>query len=118
MTIDKICLKSALEELASREQQERVWLGLEPGVMSSFVEMACFIFSYPLLGAAMDSGDLRKWYGKSVNEKAEKLRKLVRAFPPDLSPLDEINHPMMNEIRLVAQALLNSALFWEDAPPR
>jgi hypothetical protein len=102
---------SGLQELASRAEQERLWTGLTPGVMASFVETACFVFSYPLLGAEMESGLISERYGAMVGEKTEQLLKLVRNFPQGLSPLDQINHPMMEEIRAVAHELLDSALF-------
>ncbi len=111
MSFDRDCLRSGLQELASRAEQERLWTGLTPDVMASFVETACFVFSYDLLGAEMDSGLLSERYGDVVGEKTEQLLKLVQNFPKGLSPLAQINHPMMDEIRMVAQELLDSSLF-------
>ena len=115
MTLNKDWLKSGLHELASRAEQERLWLGLEPGVMASFVETACFLFSHPVLGADMDSGRFREEYGDIICEKTEKLLKLIQNVPEGLSPSDEINHPVMDEIRAVAHELLNSELFTNKA---
>jgi hypothetical protein len=116
MTLNKDWLRYGLQELASRSEQERLWTGLTPGVMASFVETACFVFGYTVLGAEMDSGRLGEKYGDIVCGKIRQLWELVQNFPEGLSPLDQINHPLMDEIRAAAQELLNSALFANDAP--
>jgi hypothetical protein len=114
MSFDKKSLRDSLWELSSRMEQERLWTGLTPGVMASFEETACYLFSYGLLGAEMESGLFSQRYGEIVGQKTEQLLNLVQNFPLGLSPMDQINHPDMDEIRAIAQDLLDSSLCAND----
>ncbi len=95
-----------LEELSDRDYQERVWLGNSPGEMSTFEEAVCQTFNDSGFGAVLDSERKRAELSPVLRELGMKLRRLLKKVPYDLSPLEEINHPAMKDVRETAKEML------------
>ena len=95
-----------LEELSDRDMQERIWLGNSPGEMSSFVEAICSTFDDSGLGAALDSNRDKVEISPELREKALQLDRLIKSVPQTLAEIEIINHPVMQEIRIIAGEML------------
>ena len=105
-------LRWRLEELASREWQETVWLAKRKGVMSTFDEAVCGVFSDSRLGVAMDSGYLRRRHSSTFCGKVEELHGVVHAIyaeseSKDCMPEDMLDHSEMERMRRLAAELLD-----------
>jgi hypothetical protein len=74
--------------------------------MSSFVEAVCATFDDSRLGIVLDSERKRSELAPDLREIAIKLRYIVKKVPQGLSPLEEINHPAMQEVREIAEKML------------
>ena len=104
-------LRSRLEELASLDEQERVWLGNSSDVMSSFEEAVCGVFDDAGITRAMDSGVLRKEFGDEVFDQFRALDALIQKVPVNLAPSDLVSRPLLANIRAASCALLESKMF-------
>ncbi|MCG8449055.1 MAG: hypothetical protein MI725_05685 [Pirellulales bacterium] len=97
----------ALEELASREEQERLWLSDgSSGEVSSFTEAICGVFDDGGVSRALDSNQL-------PNELATRFRdlsKYVDKIPQNAHPQEQIDHPAMKEIVRLSQELMELLL--------
>lgn len=111
MSINLDVLRWSLEELASVDEQRRLWLGRAKGEMSSFEEACCGVFDDSRLGLALERGGLRERYGAEVADRFERLSVLTGKVPLDLWPDEQIDLPVMAEIRSLAQAILASPMF-------
>jgi hypothetical protein len=100
-------LRWSLTELASREEQEQLWLGLSKDEMSSFEEATCGVFDDAGLTRAVDSGYLRRKFSEEINNKVASLSRLVAELPRNVHPREVINHPKMEDVRKLAQELLS-----------
>jgi Lon protease-like protein len=99
-------LRWSLEELASKEEQERLWLGRNKDEISSFEEARCGVFDDAGLTRAIDSGFLADNYSEAFCGKVDELHRSVKSIPDNSKPEDVLNHPEMERIRCLATALL------------
>ncbi|MBC8327158.1 MAG: hypothetical protein H8E31_00240 [Planctomycetes bacterium] len=75
-----------LEELASREEQERVWLGHSDKEMSSIEEAACGLLDDSGLAQALDDGDLEDCFSREFLDAIQELRRALKALPCNEAP--------------------------------
>jgi len=106
--IDNSRLYQGLRELADAQLQERLWVKGDASAMSSFSEAIAYTFDDSHVGQAIDSSYLQNNFPNSFVNKILSLRKLVRAIPESSTPQDIVAHPKMQEVRAIAQELLNS----------
>jgi len=96
-----------LEELANRDEQERLWLGRTKGEMSSLEEAWCGLFDDAGISRALESGYMRKKFSVEFCQKLELLRDVLRQLPEMSPPQIVIEHPKMEEVRRLAADLIN-----------
>ena len=108
MLIKDIFLES-LEELSSKELQEKLWLNGDENRISSFTEACCGIFDDAGLSRAVETGYLEKYFSRELCHKVDKLDWLLDKIQEDLPPKEIIRHPEMDEVRVLSGELL--ALF-------
>jgi hypothetical protein len=94
----------ALEELANREEQERLWLSDgSSGEVSSFDEAICNVF---------DAGVTKELETDRINETVRtlffRLRTLVKQFDQTSPPNALINDSRMEDVRQIASEILKS----------
>jgi hypothetical protein len=107
MSINYDVLRWSLEELASVEVQQRLWLGDSLGEASSFQEAICGVFDDSGLGRAMESGWIAERFGNDITSKVAELGTLVDKVPPNLPPREIIGLPLMADVRRVSRELMN-----------
>lgn len=95
-----------LEELSDRDLQEKLWTGKVDGEMSSFVEAISSTFDDSGLGRILDSDQPTDQISPEVKEKATRLDRLIKRVPQSAAPLDVIQHPVMDDVRVLAAELL------------
>ena len=110
--LEQNVLRWRLEELASREWQETVWLAKRKGVMSTFDEAVCGVFNDSRLDVARDSGYLRKRHSAIFCNKIDELSDAVDAIyaeseSRDCMPEYMLDHPEMERIRRLAAELMD-----------
>ena len=105
--IDHKMLLWRLEELASEEQQEKLWLHGNENQMSSFTEAICGVFDDARLTRALETGYLENNFSRELCQKVEKLNQLINLVPEDLPPEKIIKHSKMNAIRALSGELLD-----------
>jgi len=85
----------ALEELASREEQERLCLSDgSSGEVSSFTEAICGVFDNGGVSRALDSNGLPI----ELAIRFKELSNYIDKVPQDAPPQEQIGHPAMLEI--------------------
>ena len=101
----------ALEELSSREEQERLWLSDgSTGEVSSFEEAVCGLFDASF-DSAIASGDLQHTFSIQFCNGIVDLRKAISHFQDELelkhidTVVEIINHPAMEDIRNICKSL-------------
>lgn len=104
--IDEQALRGGLQELASREVQERLWVQGNGDEMSSFTEAICSVFDDAGVSRAMDSGVLQTYFSPEFCSKMRDLDRLVGVVPEDAAPEEVIASPEMERIRTLARRLL------------
>jgi hypothetical protein len=100
-------LRWRLEELSNREEQERLWLGNSGGEMSSFTEAICGVFDDAGLTRAIESNFLQKNYSEAFCRKVNELDRTINSIPENSSPREIIDHPRMEQIRILASEILD-----------
>lgn len=105
----------SLEELASIEEQKRLWLGASTGEMSSFEEACCGVFDDSGVTRALDKGFLLQNYGSEIVGQFESLNASIQKVPSNLKPSDLIDLPLMDEIRSKAKLILESRMFSDNS---
>lgn len=95
-----------LENLASRDEQERLWLARTGNETFSLEEAWWGFFGSAGIESAMKSGYLQKTYSKELCRKVEALHNVMRQLPELASPEIVIAHPKMEEVRRIAADLL------------
>jgi hypothetical protein len=106
MRINFQMIEWGLEELSSRFEQERLWLGTDQCEISSFEEAVCSVFTDSLLDLVMQS-DSPTGLGIAEEEKFNLLGRLVDSVETDCQPEIVINSPEMTKIRRVSSELLD-----------
>jgi hypothetical protein len=104
--INRDVLRWCIEELASRDEQERLWLGRSQNEMSSFEEAVCGVFDDSGLTRAFESGYLEKNYSDEFCGKVNELHRAIHSVPEKLRPQEIIDHPRMEKIRILAREML------------
>ena len=100
--IDRQTVKWGLEELASRKEQERLWLSDgSSGEVSSFTEVICQIFDGGVT-SELDSGKI----AEPIFALFRKLDALAKKIPEDDLPQEIIDHPLMTDVRAISSELL------------
>jgi len=109
---------AALEELSSREEQERLWLstGANGAEVSSSAEAVCTLFNDSGLSGAMDWSWRQRQggrevpdlpvYSDSVDRQINALSEMLRKLPNG-PPHEVINSSIMSAIRGAAGVLLS-----------
>ena len=110
MSINKEILRWSLEELASEEEQKRLWLGLSKDVMSSFEEAWCGVFDDSGLARFMEKGLVEIEHGDQIAQMVSHLHSLLKKLPVNAPPIEIISHPLMGEVRKACSRLLESSL--------
>jgi hypothetical protein len=93
----------SLEELASRVEQEKLWLSDgSSGEVSSFTEAICGVFDDGGVSRALDSGMLPNDLAAKFTELSNRIDKI----PHYAAPQEQIDHPIMKDISQLATELL------------
>jgi len=97
-----------LEELANKAEQERLWLsdGKDGREVSSFDEAFCCTFDDTGLSSLLDKGEVSERIPPAQIESLKHLSVLLKSIPSHLGPRDEIDHPVMIEIRKLAAEIM------------
>jgi len=104
--IEHTPLLDGLKELASRDLQIQLWLESKDSQMSSFTEAICQVFDDSGLTRAVDANHLKKYFSKEICSSINDLDRRISRIPEFADPYEIIDHPEMNQIRLVADQLL------------
>lgn len=92
----------ALEELADRDEQERLWLSDgSSGEVSSFTEVVCATFDGGV-NSELESGNAEE----PVRSLFLKLRSLLKKLPENAAPQQLIDDPQMEEVRKTSMEIL------------
>ncbi len=105
--LDMIILLENLNELASKELQEKLWLHGNENQMSSFTEAICGVFDDARLTRALETGYLKNNFSGVLCQKVEKLDQLINLVPEELPPEEIITHPKMSAVRALSGELLD-----------
>jgi len=93
----------ALEELADRNEQVRLWLSDgSSGEVSSFDEVVSQVFE-----SDVDRAMGRNEFPEPLLQLFIRLRTLIQKVPSNLAPRDLIGHPLMDAVRDTAQQIRN-----------
>ena len=91
-----------LEQLASRSEQERLWLSDgSSGEVSSFTESICGVFDDGGVSRALDTNKLPH----SLAAKFRELSKYIDLVPQNVSPQIQIDHPAVAKIAKISLEL-------------
>lgn len=96
-------VRESLEELASRDIQERRWTASE-GEVSSFVEAVEGLFDDSGLGLALERD--QDTFDPRARALFTELDKSIAALDPYAPPADLINDERMGDVRRLAHDLL------------
>ena len=109
-------LKWGLEELSNKEEQLRLWCGVanESNEISSLSEASCSVFNYDVERILSNKQASFSLPIENVSLLRE-LSKKLKAIPSGLSPLEQVEHPEMEEVRRLASDLL-AQLHREELP--
>tara|TARA_Y100000815_G_C13031745_1_gene383380 strand:+ start:157 stop:495 length:339 start_codon:yes stop_codon:yes gene_type:complete len=110
--INKDILLEGLDNLGSRDYQERFWLKKEPTGIYTFDEGVCYVFDDSNLERARDNGYLGDNFSKLLCRKVCELRALVKKIPLEASEPEIFHHPAMEKIRKLSNEL--KVLFSEE----
>lgn len=105
MILDVENLLDSLSELASKDEQIKLWVHGGESQMSSYEEAVCGVFDDSRLAEAIDSGELKGKFSSELYALTVKLDSQVRKIPSGLSPDSIVNHPEMDELRSLAGQL-------------
>lgn len=108
-------LKWGLEEFSSKDEQLRLWCNIanEKREISSLDEACCSVFNYDvtrLLDGQKADFDLPD----KIITLLRALHKKIRLIPSGLSPVEQVEHPEMDEVRRIASELL-SKIDWDES---
>ena len=95
-----------LEELASKNLQEQLWLHGNKNKMSNFTEAICGIFDDARLTRALETGYIENNFSGKLFLTAKKLDQLIGLIPENLPPKKIIKHPKMFKVRFLSGKLL------------
>jgi hypothetical protein len=109
--LGKDIILDSLKELASREQQLRLWLSDgEGGEVSSFIEAYESLFTDSGLGSALKKGDVV--YSENIDSRFRELREILASVDENIALREMINDQKMGLVREKAQALLDFFDHW------
>jgi hypothetical protein len=97
----------ALEELADKDTQLKLWTGSAIGEMGSFDEAVCGVFDDSDLGRLLDRGDQSGQLSSEIFAKAVELRRQIQRVPRLEPPMAMIDAPEMQAVRTSAEGLLS-----------
>lgn len=99
-----------LEEPSDKSEQERLWARIKNDgtEMSSFTEAICCMFDSTGLGDLLNKDTPIDRIPRQQASNLRRLRKLAGSISEDLSPIEQIEHPVMREIRQVAAETLRA----------
>lgn len=112
--INRANLLTSLRELADREFQEAVWLGRDPGSVSSFTEVVCGAFDDTGLSDALEAGEAEKELGRAISLLIGKLEEALKGVNKELSVEQLVASWPMSEVRSLSGQLI-TLLEAEDA---
>ena len=97
-----------LEELSNQSEQKRLWAGIgnDGEEISSFAEAVCWTFDDSGLSMLLERGGISERIPPAQIENLRQLSLLCKSIPSQLSPEEEISHPIMAEVRLGAAKIL------------
>lgn len=104
--LDITVLLENLEELASKDLQEKLWLHGNKNRMSTFTEAICGIFDDARLTRALETGYIENNFSSELFLTAKKLDQLIDLIPENLPPEKIIKHPKMCIVRVLSFRLL------------
>ena len=104
--LDITVLLENLEELASKDLQEQLWLHRNKNRMSTFTEAICGIFDDARLTRALETGYIENNFSSELFLTAKKLDQLIGLIPENLPPEKIIKHPKMCKVRFLSGKLL------------
>ena len=96
-----------LEELASEEEQIRLWCGVgnESNEVSSLSEAGCSVFNFDV-ERILDDEQASFSLSVDVVLLLKELRKNLNLVPNGTCPKDQIEHPKMEVVRCIAHQIL------------
>ena len=97
-----------LKELSDKSEQERLWAGIgnDGDEISSFTEAICCTFDHTGLSKLIEKGGTSERIPPSQIQELEQLSILCKSIPNQLSPMEEIDHPLMIKVRFAAARIL------------
>ena len=84
--LDINLLLENLEELASKDLQEQLWLNGNKNRMSTFTEVICGIFDDARLTRALETSYIENNFSSELFLTAKKLDQLIDLIPKNLLP--------------------------------
>ena len=101
-------LKWGLEELASKEDQIRLWcnVGNDSNEISSLTEATCIVFNLNVERILENKNAAFDLPNEAISLLMD-LSKKLEFVPEDISPEKQVEHPVMDEVRTIAKKLLS-----------
>ena len=96
----------ALEELANKQEQLRLWTGQVQGQVGSFEESVSGVFDDSGLARLIDSGDPQGLLSREAMTQAILLRRVTRRVQLSVAPFELVESLEMNLVRTHANELL------------
>lgn len=100
-------LKWGLEELASKEEQLRLWCGLgnDSGEISSLSEASCSVFNFDV-DRILSGKEAAFNLPNEVISRLIELRKQLKLVPNELSAKEQVEDPAMKTIRRLSYEII------------
>ena len=94
-----------LREMEDKSFQQRVWLASSGPEVSSITEAMCQLYDDSGLGDELDKS--RVVFSETIDAKFVVLGKKLLAIDSDRPPLEIIEDPKMEDVRVLARELLD-----------
>lgn len=102
--IDRQPVLWALRELASREEQERLWLSDgTSGEVSSLTEASCGVFDDGGVARLLDMDG----FPSEIASLFKALLMCIKRVPHNAPPREQISHPSMEDVRRISRDLID-----------
>lgn len=100
-------LKWGLEELASKEEQLRLWCGLgnDAGEISSLSEARCSVFNFDV-DRILSGKEATFNLPSEVVSRLIELRKQLKLVPNELSAREQVEDPAMDPVRRLSYEIM------------
>ena len=104
----------SLRELSDIAYQQRVWLASSGPEIASFTEAVCHLFNDSGLGDALEKSGVS--FSMETDSRLRLLRSMLSKIDSRRAPSDIIAEPRMQQVRVLAKALLGEIQRSEAVP--